>query len=458
MQRGLGELHVHCPALHFTAQRRAVARHSVAAGDTLLTVPDSSVMTAPTAAALAARLAHHLKHPERSQWREYLAFLPASLPGVPALWPAHSPQRALLAGTATLQRADEEEATAAAACDGSTPIARALVAAYSFNLGPQDAPIPAMVPLYDALNHRHGMCNVRKTHDPEAGHLAMVATHSIAKGQELVNDYGKLGSAQLLRMYGFVEQEVCRAAAVWAAEDSSTTTAPSFTVAAPGGDSGCANGDQQYGNSSSSSSSKEANLRRNPYDSVEVELPGTTRPPRARCHARILRSGLPEPETRCPSGLPGLRSAVEAALARLEEGSSGARHPVWWLERACLQACLRKLDTASGRQAVAARLVASDPRATAAAMQGRAHAAAAAHAARHGTDDNLSFGALRRSPFRQRAAARPWPTSQVLAASAAAAGWPRLWLQPAESGGGTAAAAAAVRVFRRPQPLKSFHM
>ena len=34
----------------------------------------------------------------------------------------------------------------------------------------------------------------------------MIATHSIGKGEEVVNDYGPLSNAELLRAYGYVER------------------------------------------------------------------------------------------------------------------------------------------------------------------------------------------------------------------------------------------------------------
>lgn len=81
--------------------------------------------------------------------------------------------------------------------------ATSVVAAYSFELG--DDRFQALVPLWDSLNHVSGQRNVRLHHDEEKGELQMIATKSIAVGEELINDYGELGSAELLRRFGFVE-------------------------------------------------------------------------------------------------------------------------------------------------------------------------------------------------------------------------------------------------------------
>ena len=52
------------------------------------------------------------------------------------------------------------------------------------------------------LNHVTGKCNIRLHHDHHQGTLQMLATADIASGQEVVNCYGQLSSAELLRCYG----------------------------------------------------------------------------------------------------------------------------------------------------------------------------------------------------------------------------------------------------------------
>lgn len=49
-----------------------------------------------------------------------------------------------------------------------------IVASYSFTLG--DDKFQALVPLWDALNHKTGQANVSLKHCPDQGALQMVAT------------------------------------------------------------------------------------------------------------------------------------------------------------------------------------------------------------------------------------------------------------------------------------------
>ena len=337
MQSGLG-LGVRCPNVLYR-QRMALARRAIAEGDTVLTVPDDACITADTPEELAETLATQLLG-RKSMWWQYLEFLPRELPGMPMLWPKDAQQR-LLGGTGTLQRCREDETRAVAAAWRSTPLSRALVSAYSFNLGPQRDPIPAMVPLFDALNHRQGLCNVRLHHDEEREELSMIATRDIAKGEELVNNYGKLGSAQLLRCFGFVEGGIVRLAA--------------HRDVDPG--RGMANGDVSY----------EGNDRSgivNPYDSVEVPV---SLPPRPRKWYRIFADGLPEP------GFPGTVDALArivderlCVLVGVDEKAlvtesvwrkrGRGRHMVWWLELVCLRACDKLLSTSAGRLRIAQRM------------------------------------------------------------------------------------------------------
>lgn len=58
-----------------------------------------------------------------------------------------------------------------------------------------------------ALNHVTGKVNVRLHHDAPRSVLQMVATESIPAGAEVVNCYGRLSNADLLREYGYVEAQ-----------------------------------------------------------------------------------------------------------------------------------------------------------------------------------------------------------------------------------------------------------
>ena len=63
------------------------------------------------------------------------------------------------------------------------------------------------VPLWDMLNHVTGKCNVRLHHSQKQGVLQMIATQPIKQGEELINNYGPLSDAELLRRFGFTEHE-----------------------------------------------------------------------------------------------------------------------------------------------------------------------------------------------------------------------------------------------------------
>lgn len=61
------------------------------------------------------------------------------------------------------------------------------------------------VPVWDMLNHITGCCNVRLHHSSKQAALQMIATQAVAAGEEVVNNYGPLSDAELLRRFGFVE-------------------------------------------------------------------------------------------------------------------------------------------------------------------------------------------------------------------------------------------------------------
>ena len=79
--------------------------------------------------------------------------------------------------------------------------AGSIVMAYAFfNEG-----VHAMVPLADLLNHRTGRNNARIF--AEDGFLVMRAIVDIACGSELINTYGDHGNGELVRRYGFYDED-----------------------------------------------------------------------------------------------------------------------------------------------------------------------------------------------------------------------------------------------------------
>ncbi|KAI8150416.1 hypothetical protein BJV82DRAFT_587127 [Fennellomyces sp. T-0311] len=62
----------------------------------------------------------------------------------------------------------------------------------------------AMVPMADMLNHKTGFNNARLFHEPEC--LRMKAIKPISAGDQIYNTYGDLCNADLLRKYGFADE------------------------------------------------------------------------------------------------------------------------------------------------------------------------------------------------------------------------------------------------------------
>ncbi|KAI9259641.1 hypothetical protein BDA99DRAFT_440228 [Phascolomyces articulosus] len=62
----------------------------------------------------------------------------------------------------------------------------------------------AMVPMADMLNHKTGYNNARLFHEPES--LRMKTIKSIKAGDQIYNTYGDLCNADLLRKYGFADE------------------------------------------------------------------------------------------------------------------------------------------------------------------------------------------------------------------------------------------------------------
>ena len=62
----------------------------------------------------------------------------------------------------------------------------------------------AMVPMADMLNHKTGYNNARLFHEPEC--LRMKAIKFIKASDQIYNTYGDLCNADLLRKYGFADE------------------------------------------------------------------------------------------------------------------------------------------------------------------------------------------------------------------------------------------------------------
>lgn len=62
----------------------------------------------------------------------------------------------------------------------------------------------AMVPMADMLNHKTGYNNARLFHESDC--LRMKAIKDIREGEQIYNTYGELCNADLLRKYGFADE------------------------------------------------------------------------------------------------------------------------------------------------------------------------------------------------------------------------------------------------------------
>lgn len=62
----------------------------------------------------------------------------------------------------------------------------------------------AMVPMADMLNHKTGYNNARLFHEPDGLHMKAIKT--IQEGEQIYNTYGELCNADLLRKYGFADE------------------------------------------------------------------------------------------------------------------------------------------------------------------------------------------------------------------------------------------------------------
>ena len=72
---------------------------------------------------------------------------------------------------------------------------------------PLNGCVVLQVPLWDALNHVTGRCNVRLHHSEKRAVLQMILTQPVKQGEELINNYGPLSDSELLRRFGFTEDQ-----------------------------------------------------------------------------------------------------------------------------------------------------------------------------------------------------------------------------------------------------------
>ncbi|RUP24850.1 SET domain-containing protein [Jimgerdemannia flammicorona] len=178
---------------------------------------------------------------EKSKWKSYFDILPKKF-STPMFW--NDDELRHLDGTGVIGKIGKEEAEKAYT-DILLPIINAhpevfsltvhtvdlfhicgsLIMAYSFEGEPaaststsadqsdsdsdsdSDAAPPTvitMVPLADMLNHRTGHNNARLFYEPTQ--LEMRCIKNIARGEQVYNTYGDRPNADLLRMYGFVDE------------------------------------------------------------------------------------------------------------------------------------------------------------------------------------------------------------------------------------------------------------
>ena len=57
------------------------------------------------------------------------------------------------------------------------------------------------------LNHVTGECNIKLHHNPKQQALQMITTKTIKQGKEIINNYGPLSDSELLRRFGFIEEQ-----------------------------------------------------------------------------------------------------------------------------------------------------------------------------------------------------------------------------------------------------------
>ncbi|ORX47243.1 RuBisCO-cytochrome methylase [Hesseltinella vesiculosa] len=236
------------------AGRGVVATRNIEEGEMLFTLPRSALFSTMTAALvkkdgmadvlegltgwspLILCMMYELDRPD-SQWKPYFDVLPRTF-STPMFWP----DLTALKGTGVLDKIGKEEADQ---CydDQILPILKAhpdlfdlqvhtkdlfhicgsLIMSYSFHdeykdeqasqqnddasdeeeEEEEDEGLLAMVPMADMLNHKTGFNNARLFHEPEG--LVMKAIKAIATGEQVYNTYGDLCNADLLRKYGFTD-------------------------------------------------------------------------------------------------------------------------------------------------------------------------------------------------------------------------------------------------------------
>ncbi|GFR41412.1 hypothetical protein Agub_g2095 [Astrephomene gubernaculifera] len=251
------EERVRFPSSHLAALantgRALVASRAIKMGEVVVEVPDDAVLMADNCSirdvldeeglckpaddeilevqGLVIAVMYEKWRGEQSRWAPYLALLPDDMTHMPLYWkrreflelrgtaaydkmmgrlqhPADAPTQVPLLWSEVVAPfiAEHPELELPGGQQGYELYrwATCAVASYSFILG--DDKYQAMVPVWDLLNHITGAVNVRLHHCARRHVLQMLATRDIRAGEELVNNYGELSNAELLRGYGFVER------------------------------------------------------------------------------------------------------------------------------------------------------------------------------------------------------------------------------------------------------------
>ena len=203
----------------------------------------------------------------------------------------------------------------------------AVVSSYAFVLGEHQ--ILALVPVFDALDHAPGPPRVRLSHScgaaetggngdggdgdgggdgEEKGFLEMRSTVPLARGEEVFNSYGRLGTSALARRYSFAVSD--REEMLQSGDERLEVSATEVGVAAAAAAPAAASSSSSCSSSSSSSFPSSTPLR----------APAACLRAAAASRGKALSVAVPGGE---PS--PGLLLAVRAALPPLKTSESGER-------------------------------------------------------------------------------------------------------------------------------------
>ncbi|KAK6434826.1 Ribosomal lysine N-methyltransferase 4 [Oleoguttula sp. CCFEE 5521] len=252
------------------AGRGVVARKDIAEDEVLFTIPRTSILS-PETSALPKDITSSLEDPwlslilnmiyehqqgQTSKWQPYLDILPQDF-DTPMFWDEDT--LSFLKGSAVLSKIGKSSADQSFKTQ-LLPIIRAnenlfygndvldsellalchrmasTIMAYAFDLPSQDGPASeqedgwevdsnastaatpkGMIPLADLLNANADLNNAKLYHTPDA--VEMRSIKPISTGDELLNDYGPLPRADLLRRYGYTTNEYAKYDVVEIAED-----------------------------------------------------------------------------------------------------------------------------------------------------------------------------------------------------------------------------------------------